>query len=172
VIVRRERAGDETAIAAVHGAAFARDDGAVPPEVQLVDDLRASGDWIAALSHVAAIDGVIVGHVVCSRATLDDRHDVLGLGPLGVDPNRQRAGVGLALMHAVLGAADALDAPLVALLGDNRYYQRFGFVPSTDVGIEPPDPAYGEHFQVRTLTAWTAQIRGAFRYAAAFDVVS
>ena len=54
-------------------------------------------------------------------------------------------------MHAVLGAAEALDAPLVALLGNPGFYRRFGFVPSTDVGIEAPDPAWGVHFQVRPL---------------------
>jgi hypothetical protein len=42
---------------------------------------------------------------------------VLALGPLS-----QGCGVGLALVHAVLGAADALDESLVAFLGDPRYY--------------------------------------------------
>ncbi len=72
-------------------------------------------------------------------------------------------------MHAVLAAADALDEPAVCLLGSPAYYSRFGFRRSTDVGIDPPDPAWGEHFQVRLLTAWTAELRGTFRYAAAFD---
>lgn len=41
----------------------------------------------------------------------------LGLGPLAVRPDQQGQGVGQALMHAVLGAADALGKPFVALLG-------------------------------------------------------
>jgi putative acetyltransferase len=172
VIVRCERPGDEDAIAVVHGAAFDRGDGAVPPEVPLVNDLRTSADWIAALSFVAELDGAIAGHVVCSRAVVADDQPVLGLGPLGVAPPHQRQGVGLALMHAVLGAADALGEPLVALLGNPRYYERFGFVASTTLGITAPDASYGVAFQARPLTTWTASIRGAFRYAAAFDVVS
>ena len=36
----------------------------------------------------------------------------------GVLPSRQRRGVGLALMHGVLAAADALNEPAVVLLGD------------------------------------------------------
>ena len=47
----------------------------------------------------------------------------------------------------------------------------FGFVPSTEVGIEPPDPRWAEHFQVRTLTAFDPSTRGAFRYASPFDNV-
>ena len=35
----------------------------------------------------------------------------LALGPLSVRPDSQRRGVGSALVHAVLGAADALDEP-------------------------------------------------------------
>lgn len=44
------------------------------------------------------------------------------LGPLGVAPSHQAAGIGSALVHAVLGAADALDEALVALLGAPAYY--------------------------------------------------
>ncbi|MGH3687190.1 MAG: GNAT family N-acetyltransferase [Pseudonocardiaceae bacterium] len=50
----------------------------------------------------------------------------ISLGPLGVIPACQRRGVGRALMHAVLAAADALDEPAVTLLGDPAYYSRSG----------------------------------------------
>ena len=72
-------------------------------------------------------------------------------------------------MHAVIAAADALDEPLIALLGNPGYYSRFGFVTSTRHGIEPPDPDWGEYFQVRTLSSWDGSIDGTFRYAAPFD---
>ena len=78
-------------------------------------------------------------------------------------------GVGLALMHASIGAADALDEPLIALLGSTVYYARYGFVHSTTLGITAPDPAWGAHFQVRPLTAYRPDVRGQFRYASPFD---
>jgi putative acetyltransferase len=71
-------------------------------------------------------------------------------------------------MHAVLAAADALGAPAVFLLGDPAYYQRFGFDLAQRAGVQPPQPEWREHFQVRRLTTWTDSIRGTFRYAPAF----
>ncbi|MGH3972966.1 MAG: GNAT family N-acetyltransferase [Pseudonocardiaceae bacterium] len=161
--------GDHPAVRRVHNAAFGG--GADAAEAQLVDDLRADGDVIAALSIVAVVDGDVVGHVLCSRGSIADRSSI-GLGPLGVIPACQRRGVGQALMHAVLAAADALDAPAVALLGDPGYYKRFGFVVGETLGVLPPVPEWAAHFQVRPLTTWDGSLRGIFRYAPAFERLS
>ncbi|HEY1738133.1 MAG TPA: N-acetyltransferase [Acidimicrobiia bacterium] len=173
MLLRRERPGDESGIAAVHAAAFARPEapGVEPPEVGLVHELRASSDWIPALSIVAALDGSIAGHVVCSRATIADRYPVLGLGPLGVAPEHHGTGIGTALMHAVIAAADALDERLIALLGSVEYYERFGFEAAAEHAVTAPHDWYGAHFQVRLLTNARGDERGPFRYAAAFDLV-
>ena len=72
-------------------------------------------------------------------------------------------------MHAVIGAADAAGEPLIALLGDQRFYGRFGFVEASPMGILGPDPAWGAHFQVRRLTDCPSSIAGTFRYAAPFE---
>jgi putative acetyltransferase len=170
MLIRRETPSDRSAIHAVHDAAFARGDGSVAPEPGLVDVLRAAGDIVPELSLVAEVDGAVVGHVAGSRARLDADGSV-GIGPLGVRPDHQGQGVGSALMHAVLAAADALHFPEAVLLGDPRYYQRFGFRLALPLGVIPPDPAWSEHFQVRTLASWSADRKGAFRYAPGFDDV-
>lgn len=150
-------------------AAFPRAEGSDEPiEADLLDRLRACDAWIPTLSIVATIDGEVVGHVVTTRGHVGDV-PALGLGPIGVRPERQHDGVGSALVHATIGAADALDEPLIALLGAPAYYSRFGFVASTRLGIAPPDPAWGDHFQVRALTAFDPATRGTFRYAAPFE---
>ncbi|MGH9296180.1 MAG: GNAT family N-acetyltransferase [Acidimicrobiales bacterium] len=176
--------------------------GQAPPEPTLVEDLRRAGDLIPQLSLVATIDGEVVGHVACSRAyiALDasrgsgggggprgggrarregggsgargGSRPSVGLGPLGVLPSHQGGGIGQALMHAVLAAADALDAPEVVLLGSPSYYGRFGFRPAEELGVLPPDPSWGGHFQIRALTAWDGTIAGVFGYAPAFRLVS
>jgi putative acetyltransferase len=167
VILRRERPTDRSAVRDVHLEAFARPVVEVAAEATLVDELREDGDVVPGLSIVAEHDGLVVGHVVCSRARIGERPS-LGLGPLGVLPDHQGRGVGSALMHAVLAAADALDAGEVVLLGSPAYYSRFGFVLAAAAGITSPDPRWAPHFQVRPLTAWDGP-RGPFRYAPAFD---
>lgn len=156
--------------AAVHSAVPV-EPGGDPGEVTLISWLRQDPAWIPELSLVAvedASDGAhVVGHVLCTRADLDGR-PALGLGPLSVIPARQRTGIGSALMHAVLGAAEGRDERVVGLLGDPAYYRRFGFVPAASLGIVAPDPAWGDYFQARPLSRYAGE-RGRFRYAAPFD---
>jgi len=141
-----------------------------PPEAVLVDELRLSAAWIRRLSFVAVQGGAVIGHVVCTRADLgSSRRSVLALAPLGVLPDHQARGVGQALMHAILAAADALDEPLVGLVGAPSYYRRFGFEPAHRYGVEPPEAAWGAHFQVRVLTTYEPTIAGRFTYAHPFD---
>jgi putative acetyltransferase len=168
MLIRRESVDDVDAIRTVTARAFDGRPYSNGSEAPLVDALRADPGWIPALSLVAEVDGAVVGHVVCTRATLSGQ-PVLGLGPLSVDPDWQRRGVGSALVHTVLGGADALGEPLVVLLGDPAYYRRFGFRPASGYGIEPPVPQWAPGFQARALSTYRADLRGPFAYAAPFQ---
>jgi len=127
MIVRRERSRDQATVRTIHVAAFARSGGEEPPEARLLDELRIDAGWIESFSLVAEIGRTVVGHAICTRGFVDET-PVLGPGPLAVGPHAQRTGVGLALMHAMLGAADATNEPLIALLGSPTYYGRYGFL--------------------------------------------
>ncbi|WP_329303718.1 N-acetyltransferase [Streptomyces sp. NBC_00659] len=169
MLIRREAPTDIPAVRALTSAAFAKQGTTTPVETTLLDELRDCDGWLPQLSLVAVNErDEAVGHVICTRAHVDTA-PVLALGPLSVHPDHQRRGVGLALVHTMLGAADALGEPLVALLGSPAYYSRYGFRISTRYGITPPDPGYGEHFQVRPLSAYEPALRGAFTYAAPFN---
>jgi putative acetyltransferase len=171
MLIRRETMSDAEAIRAVHTVAFssAYENGR-PPEPRLVDELRHSPAWIDQLAFVAVVDGRVVGHVCCTRALLLPSEDpVLGLGPIGVLPDKQHDGIGSALMHTVIGAADARDEPLIALLGDPEYYQRFGFVPAVDLGITPPVAEWASAFVARKLAMYDPALTGEFQYAEPFD---
>lgn len=153
---------------AVTSAAFGQPGrGQPPPETALLKALRRDSGWIEKLSLVAVRDERIVGHVVCTRGWVGELA-ALGLGPISVLPTYQRRGTGHALMHAIIAAAEAAGEPLIALLGDPHFYRRFGFVEASRLGVDAPDPGWGSHFQVRTLTDGRTPVTGAFRYAAPF----
>jgi putative acetyltransferase len=171
VLIRRETERDADVIRAITTAAFApsRPPNQIVPEGRLIDELRANPAWLPALSLVAVTPaGEVIGHVLGTRGHV--AHDpVIALGPLSVRPDHQQHGVGSALVHAVLGAADALGEPLAALLGDPVYYRRFGFKLSAVYQITPPIPEWQPHFQVRVLTQYHPRLRGMFTYPEPFD---
>ena len=172
VLIRREDSRDTSAIHDITAAAFGRPgrpSGEDPPEARLIDELRASTAWLPALSLVAATPaGEVIGHVLCTRGHVGQA-PALALGPLTVRPDRQGRGVGSALMHAIVGAADALGEALIALLGDPAYYSRFGFRPAGLYQITPPRPEWQPHFQVRVLSGYQSRLSGMFTYPEPFD---
>jgi putative acetyltransferase len=176
VFVRQEQPSDLEAVRELHRLAFAKPATDEAPardgskEADLVEELRADGDLVAPLCLVAEQDGVVVGHVAVSRAKLDDEPAALvAIGPIGVLPGVQNAGVGSAMMHATIAAADALGERGIVLLGHPTYYPRFGFGPAVDHAITPPHEWGPAYFMLRRLGAWGDGLAGAFRYAPAFE---
>jgi putative acetyltransferase len=168
MLIRREEHGDVVGIREVHAAAFAAE--GEPMEVRLVDALRESDAWILRCRGWRARRSRRRPRRVHARVRRRGRRRRARAAR--VLPATQHQGVGTALMHAVIGAADVLDEPLIALLGAPGYYGRFGFVAGTSRSIEPPEPAWGEHFQVRTLSAFEPSIVGAFSFASPFTTVT
>jgi len=175
MIVRQQQPDDYEAIRHVYAEAFRQprfrppqSPGSVPPEVGIFEALWEAGDAIPELSFTALTDGGVVGHATASRAAVAT-HPVVAVGPIGVLPDHQGAGIGSALMDALLAAADAADVPLVVLLGAPQYYSRFGFRPAEELGVMPPEPDWGDAFQARPLTAYDESVAGRFRYAPAFS---
>lgn len=170
LVLRRERPTDVQPTRALHDAAFGVPaSGQHALETVILDRLRADGDLLDELTLVAELDGEVVGHVVCSRATLGEGFAV-ALGPVAVRPDHQGQGVGSALVAAVLVTADQRGEAAVVLLGDPGWYAHFGFETAAEHGIGSPGPWEDRYFQVRRLQAWRATMAGPFRYAPAFDL--
>lgn len=125
-LVRAERPGDSNAIHDVIEAAFAGATHASGTEAAIVAALRAAG--VLSLSLVAEEKGKIVGHVAFSPVAVEDGAvGWFGLGPVAVRPDRQRRGIGDALIAEGLGRLKAAEAAGCVVLGDPAYYGRFGF---------------------------------------------
>ena len=168
--IRPEHPADATAIRQVVVAAFESE-----AEGDLVDNIRASENYIPDLSLVAVAAGRIVGHVMISRVHLvdgDRRREVHSLAPVSVAPDAQGKGVGSALVREALGRADAMELPLVLLEGSPGYYGRLGFEHSVQHGIrfDLPDWAPSEAAQVYRLSSYDPSITGKVEYPPAFDI--
>jgi putative acetyltransferase len=164
--IRAETAADHAAVHTVNRRAFAQ-----PGEADLVDHLRAAG--CATVSLVAVDAGAVVGHILFSPVTLDSSSpptNWLGLAPMAVLPERQRAGVGSALVRAGLAAARAAGATAVVVLGHPEYYPRFGFAPASRAGLrcvyDAPDEAF---MALELVPGGVAGHRGLVHYAREFD---
>lgn len=146
-MIRPEREGEATAVAAVHRDAFGRE-----LEPSIVDRVRPTGAYIPSLSLVYEDDGRILGHVLVSWAAIANGGPrVLLLGPLGVLPACQGKGIGGALVRAALAAARELGEPCVVLEGNPKYYARLGFVRADAFGLLPPEGTPDWAFQVAVL---------------------
>ncbi|KJK52554.1 GNAT family N-acetyltransferase [Streptomyces sp. NRRL F-4428] len=171
MLIRRETPADLAAVRAVTIASSYKPHEEEPVEVILRDSLRQGEDRIPALSLVAEdADGAIIGHALCTWGRIGTVR-VPNISLLGVHCDHRRRGFGTALIHAALAAADALDAPMVAVLGDPDFYGRFGFRPSTDLGIVGEEPAWEHMFQIRTLTAYDQSVQGEFIYPEPFGSI-
>jgi len=159
--IRQETSDDQAAIYALTEAAFRDRPYADGDEQDLVDRLRTQG--ALALSLVAELDGVIVGQVTFSPATLSDGSNPwFALGPISVEPSVQLQGVGSALILRGLADIEALGALGCILTGNPAYYQRFGFELTPE---HVPTQESAEFFMVRRLSQQTPTGRFAFHSA-------
>lgn len=120
---RRRLPADDDAIRHLNDAAFGG-----TAESTLIADLRAAD--LAVIELVASAHDDIAGHILFSTLSVrsDGRPvDALALAPMAVRPDRQRAGIGTALVRAGLEAARSGKWRAVIVLGHPSYYLRFGF---------------------------------------------
>jgi len=145
--IREERAGDEKAIHALTRRAFEGHPYSDGDEAEVIDRLRADGDLL--LSLVAVESGNIVGQVTYSTARLSSGDEGwLVVGPVAVEPARQGAGIGRALLEAGEAAMRARGAKGITVLGDPALYSRFGYVQHTPMQLEGE---VGEYLQVKSF---------------------
>jgi putative acetyltransferase len=160
--VRPRRADDEGAVLATVRDAFKTPGRDGEAEASIVARTWALGASPDGLDLVAADGTSILGHVLGGVGRLGGK-PAIAVAPLCVMPSRQGQGVGTALMNDLLGRADALGWPMVLLLGNPGYYQRFGFEPSGPLGIYYlPVGKDDPHFQVRRLRRFDLSLCGEF----------
>lgn len=161
--IRNERPADDAAIHELTVAAFEPMPFSSGTEAPIVRALRRSGDLT--LSLVAEDGDDIVGHIAFSPVTIDGAHaGWFGLGPISVRADRQRQGIGKALIARGLELLREQGAAGVALIGNPDIYSRSGFENDGQL-------TYGDldRRMVQWLVLSGSPPRGELRFAPAFD---
>ena len=163
--IRSEQPSDYPGIAETIAQAFEQDN-----EVRLVQEIRKSDRYIPNLSLVAEVNDVIIGHILFSYIDLvnDVTYKVLGLAPLAVRLQFQKQGIGSALVREGLTRASAMGETIAIVLGHPHFYNRFGFKPSIQYGIESPFQVPEDFFTIKTLNNCQNTQRGKVVYPSAF----
>jgi predicted N-acetyltransferase YhbS len=120
-LLRPETAADQPAIEALHDHAFGPGRFA-RTAARLREGVAADPD----LSLVATVEGRLAGSVKISPIRIGDQPALL-LGPLAVDPDFEKRGIGRRLVKATIAEATARGHRLMLLVGDAPYYGPLGF---------------------------------------------
>ncbi|MCL5098163.1 MAG: N-acetyltransferase [Candidatus Omnitrophica bacterium] len=140
ILIREEQPSDIDIIREVTELAF-RDCPYSCKREHLVIDLLRKADALA-LSLVAISNSEIVGHIALSPVSVSEaKGRWYGLGPISVLPRVQRMGIGSALMNAALSWMQQQNAVGCVLVGDPKYYIRFGFTNDPSLTVEGVPPA-------------------------------
>ncbi|MBF0269216.1 MAG: N-acetyltransferase [Alphaproteobacteria bacterium] len=139
--IRSERSEDKKAISDLIEAAFRTHPFSRQIEHKLVDALREAGALLVSL--VAEDGGEVVGHIAFSDVLIEGQDcGWVGMGPVAARLDRQRQGIGSALVRAGLDAVRKLGKRGCVLAGDPAFYDRFGFNADERLTLEGVPPQY------------------------------
>lgn len=149
--LRESTASDVSAIVELYDAAIPGED--LKP---LLRDLLAGRSDV--LSLVWTDDGTVVGHAAFSVCGIEGRQrQVALLGPLAVLPERQRKGLGAALVRGGLNRLERGGISSVFVLGDPAYYGALGF--KTERNVVPPYPLSAEWREAwQSIDLWECEL--------------
>lgn len=124
-------------------------------EHYLAHILRGSDDFLPELDFVAELDDAIVGNVMYTRSKLiaedGEEKDILTFGPLSVDPEYQRRGIGKALLRHSLEKAAQMGYEAVVIFGNPENYVTSGFRGCRHYGVAIAKDAYPVALLVKEL---------------------
>ena len=100
---------------------------------------RNNPDFIPELDFVMETDGVLMGHVMFSKAQIlaDDGRiiPILTFGPISIAPDYKRKGYGLSLLKYALGKAKEMGFGAIFMEGNIDFYKHAGFVLASSLNI-------------------------------------
>lgn len=146
--IRKENENDYKTIYDLVKLAFQNEPHSDGDEQDLVEKLRTGDSYIPELSLVAECNGEIVGHIMFTKAKIEE-NVVLVLAPLAIIPEYQRKGIGGKLIEEGHKIAKNMGYTAIFLTGHSEYYPKFGYERASEYGIslsiEVPDNCFLVH---------------------------
>jgi predicted N-acetyltransferase YhbS len=133
--IRHERASDIAAREALLDQAFGETRYRKSSERLREGRVPAQG-----LAFTAVEQGGVIGTARMWTIDLGNGAPALLLGPVAVACDRQRHGIGAALVRRAIAAARKLGHAAIVLVGDAEYYGRFGFSAAKTGALAMPGP--------------------------------
>lgn len=138
-------------------------------EQDLVVSLRQSNNFIPKLSLVAVQDNKIIGYILFTKVKIGE-YEELALAPIAILPEHQRQGIGKKLIEEGHKIAKKLGYHYSIVLGSEKYYSKFGYVPASQYGIIAPFDVPNENFMAIKLNDTNKKITGIVEYAKEFGI--
>ena len=167
--IRKETENDYKEVYNVVKTAFETAEHSDGNEQDLVNELRNSDNFIPELSLVAIENNKIVGYILFTKIKIGNNTEI-ALAPLAVLPEYQKQGVGSKLIEEGHKIAKKLGYHFSIVLGSEKYYPKFGYVPAIQYGIEAPFDVFSENFMAKKLNDTNTEIKGVVRYAKEFGI--
>jgi predicted N-acetyltransferase YhbS len=122
--------------------------------------LREGAAQVTELSFTARVGTLMIGSIRYWHQRVGSETKAVLLGPLTIEPLFQGKGIGGALMRASLAVAKEKH-PVILLIGDPKYYVKYGFVEVEKDKITLPTPENPSRFQI--LSFLDKEVTGALR---------
>lgn len=173
--IRLEDEGDRRAVEELTRRAFWNLNVPGCDEHYLVHRMREHPDFLPELALVLEMGGRIVGNIMYTRAALVDAEgrekQVITFGPLSIDPELQRRGLGSALMRESFARASAQGHDAVVIFGNPGNYVSAGFRSAMRHGVAIAPGVHPAALLVRELIPGAIEPgEWLFRESAAYDI--
>lgn len=162
-LVAKDEAGRLIGTVRLWNVAFARSFSPLAGEMaaKLPEGVPSEGTANGASSTAALTPSAAFGGTSPARG---EGGTALLLGPLAVDPSCKSGGIGSALMRHAIEEARRLGHGAILLVGDARYYQRFGFTADKTGAMSMPGPYERHRFLALELKdGWLEGARGVLK---------
>lgn len=124
-------------------------------EQEFVNTLRNSDRYIPELALVVEQDGQLIGHMMLTKLLIQGESqsfESLLLAPIAIVLEHRNKKIGAMLIEESFKRAQAMGYTSVFVVGDPKYYHRFGFRSAIEFGIDNVEAIEHQYVMAHALS--------------------